>query len=325
MTHNAFIDIETVGKCPGNAIISIGAVRFDDRGVLHDRMQGEHMADLKYRFYREISVSSNMGFGLGMDPDTVAWWLKKDPDIRKTFENALTGHEVVHLGQALADLQAWLKTGEKVDETWCYGASFDFPFLQYAYVKLGGDVPWDYTKLRCARTLFAAVPLVRPDSVGAHNALNDATRDARHTAACLRWLTQARQLVQQAEHEAFLRQSGLQTLTPGNQVQVSLTDPAHVVGQDVLWGQAAYEQEWAQEQPKTQTQLDQEFLDSRGAPANQQVTMSFDNEVQQEPADVGVDAAVGDQGTQVQPVARGGVVAAAQGIAADDSEGGHHD
>jgi hypothetical protein len=214
MMNHVFIDLETLGTVPGSAIISIGAVRFDEHGVKLGRtLSTASDAASKDRmintFYREVNITSNGAVGLRIHEQTLAWWIDQPAPARRTLMNSLKGEAEV-LAQVLGDFSAWLETGGGVDELWCFGASFDFPMLEVAYDRHGATVPWGYKKLRCARTLFALVPLVRVDGSGtAHNALDDATRDAQHTVKCLNWLRKAEVAVREADHQTFLREAGL--------------------------------------------------------------------------------------------------------------------
>lgn len=196
-------------------------MRFDDRGVLHDRMAGEPHAKEQHTFYRELSMFGNAQLGLQMNSDTMKWWFTDAPAAaRVSVERFLGGFDCVHIQTMMNELDAWVKAGPEVHEWWCLGASFDFAFLNVAYDRAGRQPPWHYRKLRCARTLFELVQMPHPPGENAHNALADATRDARHTAHCLRVLHEWKERTQMppidAHDAAFEQHHSFSANTPAH-------------------------------------------------------------------------------------------------------------
>lgn len=157
---NAMVDIETLGTHPGAVILSIGAVRFDDGGVIEGT-----------DFYRCIDVFSSLMAGLTIDRQTVEWWREQAPEARGPLLNAQ--HT---LSDALSDFGRWLEGEPRV---WAKGPDFDLVLLQAAYNALGLQQPWAYRNARDVRTLLSLVP---PESIGTtwikHHALDDAKAQA---------------------------------------------------------------------------------------------------------------------------------------------------
>lgn len=162
---HVMIDVETLGLAQNAIVLSIGAVVFDpthqDRGIGDD-------------YYAELDPERYPG---SIDMSTVRFWLEKG--------NAPMGgqREGRHIGEHLS---AWLDRACGGDRKklviWANGTDFDIPKLQYAY-KLGKrQVPWGYSAVRDARTvykLFDPDKLLAPVTNPSHNALDDARNQAQ--------------------------------------------------------------------------------------------------------------------------------------------------
>jgi exodeoxyribonuclease VIII len=177
--RHVMIDLETLGRRPGCAIASIGAVDFDPAGG-DDFVAGE--------FYRAIDWQTS---GLALEPETVAWWLGQPAEAR--IELCDPDHEAWELAAALRALASYLGEGADDDLVlWCQGASFDFPILGGAYDHCGMERPWKYWQERCARTVrkLAGDALVFPPRAEAdkHHALRDAAHQVRCVQAALKAL-----------------------------------------------------------------------------------------------------------------------------------------
>jgi hypothetical protein len=88
MTDRIMLDLETLGREPGAAVLSISAVRFD----------ADHVGET---FARSIDLQSCEAAGLTIDAETLEWWLGQDAAAREV----LTGG--VPLADALADFAAF--------------------------------------------------------------------------------------------------------------------------------------------------------------------------------------------------------------------------
>lgn len=166
--RNVEIDLETLGTVPGSIILSIGAVLFDPA-----------TGALGKEFYCVISKQSSEFFGMTHSVSTLEWWTKQSPEARKVLTEA-EADDAAYMDVALERLTAFIPKGAKV---WSNGANFDQPLLAVAYDRIGGTVPWEFWNGRCHRTLVALCPnekALRPATVCAHNALEDAKWQARH-------------------------------------------------------------------------------------------------------------------------------------------------
>lgn len=167
------IDIETLGKTPGAAIVSIGAVMFDPADRLLD-------AD----FYARIALPSCAAHGLTVDAETVSWWLTQSAEARAVFA---PGDDLVTIREALADLAQFIEVANGADTlVWARGSSFDFPILAAAYRAVGLPVPWRYNNERDSRTVVKLTPDLVIERAGVyHNALDDARHQALHLMRAL--------------------------------------------------------------------------------------------------------------------------------------------
>lgn len=168
------LDLETLGVNPGCVILSVGAVRFDNSGILNE-------------FHAHIDLESACSAGLVIEPSTVMWWLKQSEAAR----NNLTQSDREGLCDVLGRFSDWV--GDAKVEIWANGASFDFAILKSTCEAVGMSVPWQFWNERCFRTLknlvskeiYAALS-VQPTV--AHDALADARAQALTTINLLNHL-----------------------------------------------------------------------------------------------------------------------------------------
>lgn len=166
------IDLETLGTQPGSVILSIGAVLFDPSKPADECLGNE--------LYSVVSRESCEAAKLEISQDTLAWWEKQSAEARAVLTQALDGATSTTIGEALTMLAKFIPEGARV---WSNGANFDQPLLDVAYNRCGINLPWKYWNSRCYRTVLALYPgekAVRPATVLAHNALEDAKWQAKH-------------------------------------------------------------------------------------------------------------------------------------------------
>lgn len=163
---NVMLDLETMGSRPRSAIVAIGAVFFDDKG-------------LGPEFYARVSLKSSVAAGLRMDPSTVLWWLEQEEAARQEiFRQDLPRHE---LREAMGMLTDFLTMHSLEFSIWGNGSDFDNVLTVDAYEAVGLPPPWRFWGHRCYRTLKALRPDLRITRTGTHhNALDDAKTQALH-------------------------------------------------------------------------------------------------------------------------------------------------
>lgn len=169
--HDAMIDIEALGTRPGAAILSIGAVMFDQAG-------------LGGTFYAPVLLESCIAVGLTIDPATVTWWMRQSDEARA----AAFREEAAPLPKVLGDFADWF-VANRATHPWCHGATFDVPLLEAAFKACGMSAPWEFWNVRDTRTLYdlAGVKVDRAARTH-HNALDDAINQAATAVRAMRIL-----------------------------------------------------------------------------------------------------------------------------------------
>lgn len=158
------VDLETLGREPGAAILSIGAVTFDREGI-HDT------------FYRNIDLESCAEARLDVDMETLAWWLDQGDDAQDVLQGG------GDLEEALIDFADFYGDAEEI---WANSPSFDCEILGYAYDLLNLEQPWGFRDERDYRTLRELPGAVWVDRQGTHhNALDDAKHQAKKVVLTL--------------------------------------------------------------------------------------------------------------------------------------------
>lgn len=161
---NCMIDTETLATDPDSVCLSIGAVKFDENGIID-------------QFFVNIDPSASIELGLKIDRDTLDWWKKQKPGVLKqATADAISPEE------AIIKFEEWY--GSKSIPSWAKGSAFDFPILESYYRALGKNKkwPWKYWHVKCFRTvadMFKEIEAPTADG-DLHNALVDARLQAEH-------------------------------------------------------------------------------------------------------------------------------------------------
>lgn len=165
---NVMVDLETMSTRHDAAIVSIGAVIFNEEGPLTPL------------FYNVVDMASAQRAGLHVDAETVSWWLTQSDGARSALMK-----QRLPLSVALSNFRDWLPKSSYV---WGNGASFDNVVLSNAYTALGAPRPWHYWNDMCYRTIKNLHPGVTTDGrTGTkHNALDDAITQVDHLLAIYR-------------------------------------------------------------------------------------------------------------------------------------------
>lgn len=160
MTH-IMLDLETLDIRPTAAIVAIGAVKFDSRGI-------------QDRFYRAVDIESALAVGGTVHGKTLAWWLEQEDAARHALLK-----EPTNISVALSQFSCWV--GDSLCRVWGNGAAFDNAVLANAFQAAGIPLPWKFWNDRCYRTLKNLYANVELERTGVkHNALHDAENQAVH-------------------------------------------------------------------------------------------------------------------------------------------------
>jgi len=174
MKNHVLVDLETVGTGHNAALLSIGAVRFDNNG-LHDT------------FYTNLDPLDGIKHGAKADERTMAWWKSQPEELQKLM--ILDQQQLI---PSLGKFTAWFNSVEK-SYIWGFGPSFDCAILEDNYKLCGLRSPWPYNKERCGRTIIQFDPTKkhkkerRPGHYE-HHALYDAIYEAGQIVAILKEL-----------------------------------------------------------------------------------------------------------------------------------------
>lgn len=155
------LDMETMAVSPRSVVLSLGAVQFNPFG---DEIYDE--------IYFKIDIDDQDKLGREIDPNTLDWWSKQDPEI---MEEAFSPQGRIHLDEAMNQFHkfAW-----GCDKFWSHGATFDLVIIEDIYRQLKKSLPWNYWQLRDTRTLFDLGWDPKMSKDNKHDALEDARRQA---------------------------------------------------------------------------------------------------------------------------------------------------
>jgi len=161
MPKHLMVDLETMAVSPNAVILSLGAVHFNPYG----NGVGEQL-------YFRINIDDQDVLGREVDPNTLDWWAKQDPEI---MEEAFSPDNRVPLVEAIDKFHkfAW-----GCDAFWAHGSTFDITILENIYRQLNKPFPWNYWQIRDTRTLFDLGFDPDMPKGGKHDALQDAIRQA---------------------------------------------------------------------------------------------------------------------------------------------------
>ena len=158
------LDLESLGTRPDCAILTLGAVKFDEYtpGSFGDSL------------YLRIDVDEQLALGREVQEDTLTWWSNQAEDVR---EEALGEGNRVSLTEMYRQLNKFCVGATNI---WCQGPAFDIVILENIYRQMGWPTPWQFWQIRDSRTLFGVHGDPREkNKAGLHNALEDCVSQAQ--------------------------------------------------------------------------------------------------------------------------------------------------
>jgi hypothetical protein len=162
------IDIEGLGTGPDATILTIAAQSFDPFGTGYYSRQ----------YYARITLESQPNRNI--QQDTIDWWATQP----KAQAEAFMEEGRVDLDVALDSLY---KLAWQHNLIWANGPTYDMNILEHAYKSYGKSLPWQYYKVRDARTIYSLWPEL-PKPPTSHHALEDCRRQIDMLQATLRHL-----------------------------------------------------------------------------------------------------------------------------------------
>lgn len=169
-TKNIMIDLETLDTAATAAILSIGAIAFDE-------------VDTGAVFYSRVDLQSCIDAKLTISGSTFKWWLGQNEAARFAISDAQDEPVLYAALDGLRNAFNWEDT-----IAWGNGADFDLSILDNAYRAFGEEPPWLYYNTGCYRSLKRdtrrrmseaeyTAAIVKPKI--AHHALEDARAQAQ--------------------------------------------------------------------------------------------------------------------------------------------------
>ena len=164
MADHIMIDIESLDTSPYCVILTIGAVRFDPRGIgVAERLElRPTIEDQTEKFNRVINEA------------TLTWWAGQSEAAQ---EEALGDRDRMPLRECMEKLSKFCWNKKAV---WSHGAPFDIVVMETTMRQLEMPIPWPYYSVRDTRTLYdiAGVALKDGGHTTTHKAVEDAERQA---------------------------------------------------------------------------------------------------------------------------------------------------
>lgn len=176
--NHIMIDLETMGTEINSPILAIGACEFCPL----TKQTGSSI-------YLLINLQSNMQLGRMPSAGTIYWWLQQAPAAQQEMIKSEKANDLKYMLQCFKN---WIDTrcleSDSRAVVWGNSASFDISMIKNAMQQCNVDIPWEFWDEQCYRTLKTHNKHIPFKRLGNHhNALHDATNQAKHAAAILNW------------------------------------------------------------------------------------------------------------------------------------------
>jgi hypothetical protein len=166
MANDIMIDIESLDTSPNCVILTIGAVRFDPRGMgIVERLELRPTIDEQTEKYNRV-----------INEDTLRWWGEQSPE---ALDEAMGDRDRVSFNDCMEALYKFCWNRRAV---WSNGASFDIVAMESAWRNLGMRIPWPYYTVRDTRTLYEIAGVSLKDKKYGSKTTHKAVEDAEHQA-----------------------------------------------------------------------------------------------------------------------------------------------
>jgi len=166
------VDLETLGRQAGCAILSVGCVAFDPSPT----------GGIRHEFYEVLQLEPQFKAGFAVEAATLRWWAGQDDlEVLSGDDQDGTPPESAYL-----DLAAFVSTcGEEDSRLWAVGTDFDVAMLRWMFNHYGIKWPFHYGASRDARTLCDVTGFDR-DAFQVEGRPHHALDDARYAAMLVR-------------------------------------------------------------------------------------------------------------------------------------------
>lgn len=168
-TLNITFDLETCALCPTAAVMSIGAVVWNDKA--EDTPFALDGFEKGVSFYRHVDLRSSFLDGFAFDKKTSEWWASQDDKVKKAVldydDNPLEPIDCV-VDDFFCFIQNTKKeVSAKEIKLWSQGADFDIAILRNICDKYNMEIPVNYRNFRDHRTFFMEGARLLCDKSGA--------------------------------------------------------------------------------------------------------------------------------------------------------------
>lgn len=166
MANDIMIDIESLDTSPNCVILTIGAVRFDPRGMgIVERLELRPTIDEQTEKFNRV-----------INEDTLRWWGEQSPE---ALDEAMGDRDRVSFHDCMEALYKFCWNRRAV---WSNGASFDIVAMESAWRNFGMRIPWPYYTVRDTRTLYEIAGVSLKDKKYGTSTTHKAVEDAEHQA-----------------------------------------------------------------------------------------------------------------------------------------------
>jgi hypothetical protein len=164
MANDIMIDIESLDTSPNCVILTIGAVRFDPRGMgIVEKLELRPTIDEQTEKYNRV-----------INEDTLRWWGEQSPE---ALDEAMGDRDRISFNECMEALYKFCWNRRAV---WSNGASFDIVAMESAWRNLGMRIPWPYYTVRDTRTLYEIAGVSLKDKKYGSKTTHKAVEDAEH-------------------------------------------------------------------------------------------------------------------------------------------------
>lgn len=166
MANDIMIDIESLDTSPNCVILTIGAVRFDPKG----------MGVVEKLELRPMIEEQTEKFNRVINEDTLRWWSNQSAS---AMDEAMGDWGRISFAECMEKLYKFCWNRRAV---WSNGAGFDVVAMESAWRDLGQRIPWPYYSVRDTRTLYEIAGVSLKDKKYGSKTTHKAVEDAEHQA-----------------------------------------------------------------------------------------------------------------------------------------------
>jgi DNA polymerase III epsilon subunit-like protein len=164
--NNIMLDFETLGNTPSTAVMSLGAVVFDQNKILAEK-------------YWLFDMNGQIKNGRTVKVDTLIWWMSQGDSAKTVFKQSQE-HGIL-IRDFLPQFVEFLKPFSNL-RVWGNGANFDVSIIENIFDTASMKTPWLFYNTRCYRTMKSCFGIEKGGQFKGtkHNALDDARNQANY-------------------------------------------------------------------------------------------------------------------------------------------------